>query len=94
LKIENRSRLGLWYAGPDPAKEGAMNVEQVINMIMRMFLRKVVNKGMDVGIDRFAGKGKTGDEMSPDEQQMAKQGKQAVRRARQAARVARRVGKL
>lgn len=71
-----------------------MNANQIINIIMRMFIRKAVNKGMDAGINRLAGKGKSREEMSPEERRAARGGKQAARRARQAMKMSRRAGRM
>lgn len=35
-----------------------MNANQLINMIMRMFVRKMVSRGMDAGIKTVSGAGK------------------------------------
>ena len=71
-----------------------MNANQIINMITRMFVRKVVNTGLNAGIDRVSGGGKPRDGMSDAERSQARKGKQAVRTARKAARVTRRIGKF
>ena len=53
-----------------------MNAHQLINMVVRMLLRKAINRG----IDRFAGDDKT-----------ARQSKAQLRQARRAARMMRRM---
>ena len=35
-----------------------MNMNQLVNMIMRIVLRRVVNKGIDAGVNRVGGKRK------------------------------------
>ncbi|KPP84607.1 MAG: hypothetical protein HLUCCO07_05775 [Rhodobacteraceae bacterium HLUCCO07] len=71
-----------------------MNANQIINLVMRMFIRKAVGRGMNAGINRLAGKGKSREEMSPEERRKARQGKQSARRARQAMKMGRRIGKM
>ena len=68
-----------------------MNANQLINMITRIFVRKVVNKGISAGIDRVSGGGKSRDDMTQAERQQARKGKQAAQTARKAARIARRM---
>jgi len=71
-----------------------MNANQIINMILRMVMRKAVNKGLDAGINKVAGGGKARDEMSPEERQQARSGKQAAKRTRQTMKMARRIGRM
>ncbi|SDO68955.1 hypothetical protein SAMN05216196_10843 [Lutimaribacter pacificus] len=71
-----------------------MNANQIFNMITRMFLRRVVNKGMNAGLSRMSGGGKPQDRTTGAEQSQARKGKQAVRTARKAARITRRMGKF
>lgn len=58
-----------------------MSVEKLINMIFKVVTRKLVNKGVDAGLNRLSG----GDAAQ------AGQSKKAVRQARKAARMAGRV---
>ena len=58
-----------------------MNANGIINMITRMIFRKVMNKGVNAGIDKAFGKGKKPQDMTPEERQQARQGKQNARRA-------------
>lgn len=68
-----------------------MNVERLLTMILRRGLGRLVNRGVDAGIDLAAGRGRTADEMTPEERQRARQARQAAKRARQAARLTRRM---
>ena len=76
-------------------------MERYINMILRMFVRRAVNKGMDAGI-RAVGRKMAAPEPndhSPAVSEAArrKQDQQAVRqarRARKAVRSARRIGRM
>lgn len=67
-----------------------MNVNQLVNMVFKLFLRKAVNGGLNAGMRRMSGPGK-GQGGAPMD---AGQGKAAVRKARQAARIARHMGKM
>jgi hypothetical protein len=75
-----------------------VNVNQLLNMVMRLFLRKAVNGGINAGMRKMGGAGRgKGTAGAPDDTAAAgqgAQGKQAVRKARQAARAARRMGKM
>lgn len=61
-----------------------MNAEQIIRMIGRRLLGRLINKGINAGIDRASGGDRT----------KARQTKQTTRRARQALRIGRRFGKF
>ncbi|WP_426372235.1 hypothetical protein [Aliiroseovarius sp. PTFE2010] len=66
----------------------------MINMIVRMALRPLINRGINAGIDRMS-KGKTDGTASPEAKQAQQaQAKEAAKRARQAARVTKRMGRF
>jgi hypothetical protein len=80
-----------------------MNMNQLINLVMRVVLRKAVSGGINAGMRRMGGvgKGKTrGGTMpqgeAPQQQtaQQGRQGKEAGRKAKMAMRTARRMGKM
>lgn len=74
-----------------------MNLDRIINMIMRRVLGKLVNRGVDAGIGMASRRGKGGEapaaqgEMTPEERKRARQARQAAKRAKQAARMTRRM---
>ena len=72
-----------------------MNANQLINMITRMFVRKVMNYGMKSGIDAMSNRDSAG---RGRPQQDAKAGKAPPkfdsRQARQMARMARKMGRF
>ncbi|MHA6268122.1 hypothetical protein ACXYMP_14780 [Aliiroseovarius sp. CAU 1755] len=68
-----------------------MNVNQIINMIIRRVTRQLVNKGVDAGIDMAARRGKSDDEMSPEDKARARQSKDLAKRARKAQKVSRKL---
>ncbi|MEJ2031201.1 MAG: hypothetical protein P8X66_15430 [Maritimibacter sp.] len=68
-----------------------MNPERLLMMFLRPLIRRLVNRGVDAGIDRVAGKGKSRDEMTPAERQQAKQAREMSKRAKLAMRITRRM---
>ncbi|OIP87775.1 MAG: hypothetical protein AUK37_00825 [Rhodobacterales bacterium CG2_30_65_12] len=74
-----------------------MNFERILSMIFRRVLGRLVNKGVDSGINlaaRRGGRGQTDageSQMTPEEHARARAAKQAAKRARQAARLTRRM---
>ncbi len=70
-----------------------MNANGLINMVMRLVMRKFLSRGIDAGFDRFAGKG--GKTANPEAaRRNEKQGRETARRAKQAMRVTRRIGRF
>ncbi|MGO4853215.1 hypothetical protein [Phaeovulum sp. W22_SRMD_FR3] len=70
-----------------------MNANQIFNLFMRFFGRKLLNQGISKGVQLAAGKGKPAHQMTPAERKQAQVGREAIKRARQAARVTRRLGR-
>lgn len=68
-----------------------MNMNQLINMMIRMVMQKLMNFGIRKGTQLAAGKGKPAAEMTPAERKAARDMRAAVKRARQAARITRRI---
>ena len=68
-----------------------MNFNQIIDMLIRMVMRKLMNFGINKGIEMASGKGKTPAEMTPEERKAAGDMRAAAKRARQAARITRRM---
>ena len=63
-----------------------MNVERLINMILRQLMRK----GMNKGIEMASGRGKRPEDMTPEERAEAQATAQNVRRVQKHVRTARR----
>lgn len=63
-----------------------MNVNGLINMGVRMLMRKGINKGIDMAATR----GKDPGEMTPEDREQAKSAKQTAAKAKKTMRVARR----
>ncbi|MEP2530631.1 hypothetical protein [Shimia sp.] len=69
-----------------------MNVNQLINMITRMFIRKAMNHGVKAGVNALSSSDNAG--RSKPRQKQGGGAPQNTKRAKQAMRVARRVGKF
>lgn len=66
-----------------------MDMNRIFTMFSRIFVRKAVNKGIDVATRR----GKAPAEMSAAERKQAADARAMIKRARQAARITRRLGR-
>lgn len=71
-----------------------MNANYLINMIIRTFMRKAVNRSIGMGIDLASRRQRPEGEMTQAEKDVARQAKQSARRARQAAKLTRRIGRM
>ncbi|GGE23577.1 hypothetical protein SAMN05421774_107157 [Gemmobacter megaterium] len=70
-----------------------MDTNRFFTMLSRMFFRRATNWGVRKGIDMAAGKGKPAAQMSTQERDMARKGRDAVKLARKSARITRRLGR-
>lgn len=68
-----------------------MNVNQLINMIIRIVTRRLMNKGVYAGIDLAARRGKAKEDMTPEEREEARKAREIAKRGRQATRIGRRL---
>ncbi len=68
-----------------------MNFNSIIQMITNLLIRKVVNKGVDMGIDYASRRGKPAADMTPEDHAQAQSAKAMAKRAKQAARLTRRL---
>ncbi len=59
-----------------------MNLNQIINMVLRIFMRKAVNFGVNKGIDMAARRGKPDSEMTPEDHQQAAKARETAQKAR------------
>ncbi len=66
-----------------------MNANSIINMIVRMFMRR----GINAGINHFANRGRDPKEMTPEQRDQAKAGRENAKRVQQAMRATRRLGR-
>lgn len=67
-----------------------MQVNRIINMLLRIFIRKAVNKGIDMAARR----GKSPVDMTNEERTQAQKAKQTAGKAQKLARLARRLGRF
>lgn len=68
-----------------------MDMNRIVQMVINLFIRKVVNKGVDMGIDYASRRGKPAAEMTPEDHAQAQSAKAMAKRAKQAARLTRRL---
>ncbi len=71
-----------------------MNLDQIFRMAQRLFLRRLINKGINVGIDYASRRGKPASETTPEDRDLAKKGKDVAKNARRMARMGRRMGRF
>jgi len=78
-----------------------MNANQIINMVMRLFLRKVINQGINAGFDmatRRGGKGKDDPGAAEPQGGQAQaddpRGREAAKRMQKTMRLGRRIGRF
>ena len=64
-----------------------------MDRLLRMMLNLFLKKGINIGIDHLARRGKPASEMSPDDRAQAAAAKQTAKRARQVANLARKLGR-
>lgn len=67
-----------------------MNLNQILNMVLKIVTRRAMQLGMNKAIDLAATRGKSARQMTPEDKMAAQQTREAVKRARQAARITRR----
>ncbi|WP_103333398.1 hypothetical protein [Pseudotabrizicola formosa] len=70
-----------------------MNVNQIINMVMRIFVRKGVNWGITKGTKVVAKRGKPAAPVTPAQASQSTLARETAKRARKAAAVTRRIGR-
>ena len=70
-----------------------MDLSKIIQMVINLVLRKVINRGVDAGINYASKRGKTDDQMTPEDLQQAKSAKEMAKRAKQAINVGRKIGR-
>ena len=66
----------------------------MINMVVRMVMRQLINRGVSAGLDKAFGSEKDPKHMTPDERQKHQQSRANAKRSKQAIRVARRFGRF
>lgn len=66
-------------------------MDRIIQMILNKLLGRLVNTAVNKGVDYAARRGKSPDQMTPEELEQARAGKEMAKRAKQAARMGRRL---
>ena len=66
-------------------------MDRIIQMILNKLLGRLVNTAVNKGVDYAARRGKSPDQMTPEELQQARAGKEMAKRARQAVKLTRRI---
>lgn len=64
------------------------------NRLIQMVIRMVMRRGVNMGIDYATRRGKDAKTMSPEEREQARSAKDIAGKARRGARLARRMGKF
>lgn len=70
-----------------------MDTSRLFQMIINMFFRKIVNKGINAGINMAATGGKSKDQMTPEEREQARKMRDLGKNARKLTSFARRIGR-
>lgn len=66
----------------------------MINMVVRMILRRLINRGVSAGIDRAFGSAKDPRQMTVEERRRHEQAQANAKRSKKALRVVRRFGRF
>lgn len=67
-----------------------MSAEQLMRMVMRQIIGRLVRRGVDAGIDRLA----RGGEDSPEARKRAQSARQGLGHSRRAMKMARKIGRF
>jgi len=65
-----------------------------MDRILRMIMRRLVNKGLNSGMRAMSNRGRNGEQATPEERQRAQQGRQTGRNMRQASKLLRRISRF
>lgn len=68
-----------------------MDLSRLIRMLMNIFLRKAVNRGIRTATDYAARRGKSTEEMTPEQRESARRMRDLTDKAKKAARLGRRL---
>lgn len=66
-------------------------MDRIIQMILNKLLGRLINTAVNKGVDYAARRGKSPDQMTPEELEQARAGKEMAKRARQATKLTRRI---
>ncbi len=73
-----------------------MNMNQIITMVIRIIMRKVLGRGIDAGINMATRRGGSEPDhnLAPEDRASARMARKTARKARQAASLTRRMGRF
>ena len=66
-------------------------MDRIIQMILNKLLGRLVNTAVNKGVDYASRRGKSPDQMTDEDHEQARAGKEMAKRARQAAKLTRRI---
>jgi hypothetical protein len=70
-----------------------MDVQRLVKMIVNTVTRRLINLGINKGINLASRRGKSKDQMTAEGRKQAKHAREIAKRARQAAKITRRLGR-
>lgn len=70
-----------------------MNIERLITMAVNIVTRRLINFGINKGVDAVARKGKPKGRMTAEDRKQVQDARALAKRARQAAKITRRLGR-
>jgi hypothetical protein len=65
-------------------------MDRLIQMVINMVMRRGIDMAMNKGADLIVGRGKTPEEMTPEERMQAKQGRQMAKQMKRGLKIGRR----
>lgn len=71
-----------------------MNLNRIVNMVVRVVMRQAINLGIMKGIDLAARRGKSADQIAQSDPKTRREVAETTKRARRLARLARRIGRF
>lgn len=71
-----------------------MNANRLINMVIRQITRRLVNLGINKGIDLASKRGRKDADLTEADRDQARDAKEMAKRARQAQRATKRIGRF
>lgn len=66
-------------------------MERFLTQILNMVMRKLMHRGLNAGIDHLSRRGKTPQQMTPEEREQARKARDLAQKAQKAARLTRRL---
>ena len=70
-----------------------MTLDRILNMVVNIVMRRIINAGITKGIGLFSGRSRATGPETPATEKHRQQARETARRARQAAKITRRLGR-